>query len=107
MQSSHPRTKLHGSKNGAFQTDPNTIERQYGFSYHIITSSAAALNATATVQASNDGTNWADTSITAAITADGSKIINVDAVHYMFTRLSFTFAAGAGTFKTIFCSKGA
>jgi hypothetical protein len=107
MQSSHPRTEKYLLKNSNFQTSQNSIERQYGFSYHVVTTGQTGLSVVATIQASNDGVNWANTASAVTITANGSSILNVDAAHYMFTRLSFVFGAGRANFDTIFCSKGA
>lgn len=63
------------------------------------TAGAASLNVSLKLQASNNGSDWADITGTAqALTTDTTHIWNIDGAGYPFLRVAATFTAGSADF---------
>lgn len=87
---------------GTTYSNAQPVPHLYGFSMQVVyTMSASTADATLILQASCDGTNWADiedSSVTITDTS-GCIVYNVQDAFYAYTRLKIT--PGAGTITTL------
>lgn len=71
------------------------ISRQYGYSLQAVVKNNSSLSATLKLQCSNDNENFSDISgATLTLNANGSQMINLDALHYCFIRAVITYTSG-------------
>ena len=98
---SYREVSASASQNAEFATDYIPMEPFGLCSFDIYVSGQVALNATATMQVCNGdptvAANWANTTSTVALGANGTYIIQASDVATRFARVNVTFAAGAAT----------
>lgn len=92
-----------GANGSAVAVDKNVN----GFCVAGVVSAGASPVGTLKLQASIDAalvpTNWADTGLSNAISADGTVIFNVSQDHnYRWIRTVYTYTSGSGTLNTTF-----
>jgi hypothetical protein len=81
------------------------LHNSYGLSIQLIYSNQVAINATASIQVSNDGDNWTDIPNTAVtITANGSTIWDLSNSAFKIVRVHFVRTAGTVNLKLIYNS---
>lgn len=94
------------SKSATFASDSVDLEFNFGAAIQIVVSANSSLSAVATVQASVDGTNWAATSATATLNANGVTVINVTDIMYPHLRVNTVVSSGSATIEMKASVKG-
>ncbi len=84
-------------------TDKIDCERMTHVSFQV-TQTAAGVSYAATIQASNDGTNWADTTTTATITGAGTVILERTGCCSRYYRLNLVKTTGSLTAVQVIAS---
>lgn len=109
MQSLNHIIETLGSKNASFNGKTIDMSRQFGYSCEVVVTAQSSLASTLKLQASNDGTNWADISTPSAVTmnANGNFIISITDYFFYYIRPVVTITAGSATFVVNHNSKGA
>lgn len=91
---------------GSVTSEALDVRLQYGFTIFAVASGAAA-GGTIKVQASPDGTTWADIGVSNTFTGTGTWLSNQQWQFYPYVRLVYTTAGGSvGTLNVWFTAKG-
>lgn len=61
----------------------------------VVTAASTPSSASATLQKSNDGTNWVDVASATSISANGTIMIEDSDVGYSFARVAFAISSGS------------